>query len=297
VLKRTLFFSNPFYLSVHLEQLVMENKETNEKDTCPLEDIGFIVIENNQCTFSAQFVQKALCENIVLIFCDETHTPCGMTTSFQANTLQQEVYRYQLEMSLPLKKKLWQQTVIEKIGNQARAIKQIGNDPCFLQHIQKNVLSNDSSNKEGEAARLYWKQLFESPVFKRERFGNYPNDLLNYGYAILRACMTRSIVGSGLLSIIGIHHKNKYNSFCLSDDLMEPYRPYIDLLVYEWCKENPEIGEITKEGKAHLLKMLTVDCKMKNGNRPLMLACTETATSFIKCLKGEEKTISFPIIE
>ena len=222
MIKRTLCFSNPTYLSVKMDQLMIRIPETldlygnkiDELDTSiPIEDIGIVVLDNKQITITQSVIEKLLSNNSALITCDASHLPVGLMLPLSGNTTQSERFRNQIDISVPLKKQLWQQTIQAKIFNQAKALKKIrGVDAKNMFVWANNVKSGDSDNLEGRAAAFYWKTLFsEIKDFTRSREGIFPNSLLNYGYAILRAVVARALVISGLLPTLGIHHHNRYN--------------------------------------------------------------------------------------
>lgn len=295
MLKRTLFFTKPAYLSVKNNQLVVDLKDEGKVKTVPVEDIGFILIENMQITFSMPLINELMNNNVAVIFCNEKHHPQSMLLNMDANHQQTEIYRQQVAASEPLKKNLWKQTIITKIENQAKLLDKLGFDSTPLPYLAKQVKSGDIDNREGMAARLYWKKLFGNS-FIRDRNGDWPNALLNYGYIVLRAAVARALVGSGLLPSFGIFHSNRFNAFCLADDMMEPYRPFIDLYVWEVCQKYPDVEVIEKEIKSGLLEILSSDVSMKKQTRPLMVAITHTTASLAACFTGSKKQIVFPSI-
>ncbi|MGE0089999.1 MAG: type II CRISPR-associated endonuclease Cas1 [Bacteroidales bacterium] len=296
MLKRTLYFTKPSYLSLKNKQLVVELKEDSSVKTVPVEDIGFMVIEDMQISLSTPLIEELMNYNVAVIFCDSKHHPQSMLLNFEGNHQQTEVYRQQVAASEPLKKNLWKQTVEAKIENQAKALIKLGLNADPLPHLANQVKSGDSDNREGMAARIYWKKLF-GDNFNRERFGDWPNALLNYGYIVLRAATARALTGSGLLPSFGIFHKNRFNAFCLADDIMEPYRPFVDLLVYDLYQKYPESVALEKEMKAEILNILSADVGMKNNTRPLMVALTHTSATLVACYKGERKNIEFPEVK
>lgn len=234
MIKRTLFFGNPAYLRFKDEQLVITLPEASmlpEKDrtiTIPVEDIGVIVIEHPQITITHLLMNSLLENNVAVITCNSNHMPSGLLLPLEGNTTQQERFRHQINASEPLRKQLWQQTVRQKILNQAMVLSQVGRKTENMKYWAEQVKSGDTENHEGRAAAYYWGELFETSLeFRRDRKGFAPNNLLNYGYAILRATIARSLVASGMLPTFGIHHHNRYNAYCLADDMMEPYRPYV----------------------------------------------------------------------
>ncbi|MCD4834431.1 MAG: type II CRISPR-associated endonuclease Cas1 [Bacteroidales bacterium] len=295
MLKRTLYFTKPSYLSVKNKQLVVVIKDENQSKTVPIEDIGFMLIENMQITLSMPLINELMNNNVAVIFCNEKHHPQSMLLNMEANHQQTEIYRQQVSASEPLKKNLWKQTIVAKIENQAKVLEKLGVDSTPLPHLAKQVKSGDSDNREGMAARLYWKKLFGAS-FIRDRYGDWPNALLNYGYIVLRAAVARALTGSGLLPSFGIFHRNRYNAFCLADDMMEPYRPFIDLLVWDICQKYPDVNVVEKEIKAEILEILSSDVAMKKQTRPLMIAITHTTASLAACFTGTKKQIEFPLI-
>ena len=311
MIKKTLYFGNPAYLSLRNAQLVIKLPEVVKSDTLPeyfkqsaeitkpIEDIGVIVLDNRQVTITSGLLEALLENNCAVITCDNKSMPTGLMLPLCGNTTQSERFRYQIEASLPLKKQLWQQTIQQKISNQAFVLDKITKvETGCMRAWTKDVRSGDPDNLEGRAAAYYWKNLFgHIPGFYRERTGVPPNNLLNYGYAILRAVVARALVSSGLMPTLGIHHHNRYNAYCLADDIMEPYRPIIDKLVSEIVNEYGENIELTKEIKAKLLAIPTLDVVISGKRSPLMIAAGQTTASLYKCFSGESRRISYPEIE
>ncbi|MBK8927427.1 MAG: type II CRISPR-associated endonuclease Cas1 [Crocinitomicaceae bacterium] len=293
MLKRTLFFGNPYHISTRDLQLNIEDKESGEKKTVPIEDIGFIVFEHPHITFTQSVMQLLAENNASVIFCDQKFHPSSMLFHLDTHYIQHEKFKHQINASEPLKKQLWQQTIKNKINNQGDLLKQNGKNAEALYYKAKQVKSGDSTNEEAQAARKYWSELF-GDNFIRERSGDAPNPDLNYGYAILRAATARSLAGSGLLSTLGIHHRNKYNSFCLADDIMEPYRPFVDQIVLNMQRIGLDCLELGKPEKAELLSLLTTDVLMHGQKSPLMVALSKTTSSLAKCFEGELNKIHYP---
>lgn len=293
MIKRTLFFASPCRISMKNCQLVVENHNTGEIKTTPIEDIGVVIIENQMANITIPALNAMTENNCAVVFCDSRHMPASMLMNLDSNAVQAETYKFQIDASVPLKKNLWKQVVEAKIKNQANLLNEIGKDGNILKPCYSNVKSGDADNREGIAARLYWKELF-GDSFNRNREGEDPNSLLNYGYSILRAGMSRAIMGSGLFPAFGLFHKNRYNAFPLADDLMEPYRPYVDQMVYQLL----QCGETTlnTESKKVLLRIMFIDARFKDMTRPLELALSSTTASLVKCLRGELKSLSFPIL-
>lgn len=290
MLKRTLFFGNKCSLTTKYEQLVIKNsaKET----TVPIEDIGYIIIENQETYISIPTLSKLSSNNVSVIFCDDKHMPQSMLLNLDSHHIQQEHFRNQINASEPLKKQLWQQVVKTKIHNQATLLNSLQKNKNPLEHYASKVLSGDSDHREGVAAAYYWKHLFDFD-FKRERYGDYPNLFLNYGYIVLRAAVARALSGSGLLSTLGIHHHNKYNAFCLADDIMEPYRPLIDAKVIEIMNNYDEHDLITPI-KAELLNVLTQTVYFEDKKSPLMVGLSTTTSSLQQCFAGKSRKIIYP---
>lgn len=310
MIKRTLCFTNPAYLSLRNNQLVIKLPEVESNSslpedfkseatkTIPIEDIGVVVLDNKRITITQGVLEALLENNCAIITCNESHLPIGMHLPLVGNTTQTERMRYQIEASLPLKKQLWQQTIVAKIENQAAVLKQMrGAEVRNMLKWASEVKSGDSENMEARAAVYYWQNAFPMVEnFTRSREGVFPNNLLNYGYAILRAVVARALVSSGLLTTLGIHHRNKYNAFCLADDVMEPYRPYVDRLVMELCERYGECEELSRELKVELLKIPVLDVVINNKRSPLMVAVSTTTASLQRCYAGEIRKIVYPII-
>ena len=308
MIKRTLYFGNPAYLSLKNSQLVIKLPEVEKNDTLPksfksesvqtipIEDIGVIVIDNKQITFTSGLMEALLSNNCAVITCNSRSMPHGLLLPLERNTIQSERFMTQIEASLPLKKQLWQQTIQAKIMNQAHVLNTMRGE--VVKNMLKwvgDVKSGDSDNLEGRAAAYYWKNMFpEIEDFTRGREGVPPNNLLNYGYAILRAVLARALVGSGLLPTFGIHHHNRYNAYCLADDIMEPYRPFVDKLVLEIIESKVDIIELTKETKAKLLQIPVLDVKINGQRSPLMIAAGQTTASLAKCYNGELRKVAYP---
>ncbi|MCG3164616.1 MAG: CRISPR-associated endonuclease Cas1 [Bacteroidia bacterium] len=307
MIKRTLYFGNPAYLSLSYAQLVVRLPEVEKNDTIteqfkkeavasiPIEDIGIVVLDHSRVTITQAVIEALMENNVALVTCDSTHHPFGLMLPLHSNKVQNERYRAQLDASEPLKKQLWQQTVTQKIKNQAASLEHFGIDNSYLVPLYKNVKSGDSDNCEATAAAFYWGTVFSDiPAFRRFREGPPPNNFLNYGYALLRATMARSIVGAGLLPTLGIHHANKYNAYCLADDLMEPYRAYVDIEVKKLVKEHGTNEDIPKEIKQELLKIPAMDVVIDGEKSPLMVGMQRTAVSLVKCFEGEQRKLVYP---
>lgn len=307
MIKKTLYFGNPVYLALRNDQLVIKLPEIEKNDslsdtfrqqsqvTKPIEDIGVVVLDNKQITITSGALETLLENNCAVITCDSKSMPVGLLLPLYGNTTQNERFRQQLSASIPLMKQLWQQTIKAKIYNQASLLDACTNEENKCMKIwATEVKSGDSDNLEARAAAYYWKRLFPIEGFTRDRNGMPPNNLLNYGYAILRAVMARALVSSGLLPTLGIHHHNRYNAYCLADDIMEPYRPYVDRLVYNMIQSNPDYQELNKSIKAQLLSVPTLEVIIAGKRSPLMVAVSQTTASLYKCFSGELRRIVYP---
>lgn len=305
MIKKTLYFGTPIYLSLRNAQLVLRKPDADKLEesfkqdaerTIPIEDIGVVVLDNRRITITTGAMEALLANNCAIITCDSTDLPVGLMLPLCGNTTQSERFRTQIDASLPLKKQLWQQTVRQKILNQAAVLSK--NTGAIVKNMQvwaNEVRSGDPDNFEARAAAYYWRNLFPTlPNFVRGREGDPPNNLLNYGYAILRACVARGLVGSGLLPTLGIHHHNRYNAYCLADDIMEPYRPYVDDLVVQIMQEYPDYSELNRSIKAALLTIPALDVVLDGKRSPLMIAVGQTTASLAKCFNGELRKIAYP---
>lgn len=307
MIKRTLYFGNPAYLSLRDCQLVVKMPEVVKADlpsifetqttrTIPVEDIGVVVLDNKQITITHGLIDALLGNNVAIITCDCNRMPVGLMLPLSCNTIQSERFRKQIDSSLPLKKQLWQQTVQSKIRNQAKVLQshsQVVVDNMLI--WSEKVRSDDSENLEARAAAYYWKNIFPFiKDFKRGREGSPPNNLLNYGYAILRAIIARSLVSSGLLPTLGIHHRNRYNAYCLADDIMEPYRPYVDKLVLDIIFSGEDYTKLSTSVKSKLLSIPVLDVIIDGERRPLMIAASITTASLAKCFVGQIRKITYP---
>lgn len=299
MIKRTLCFSHPAYLSLRNGQLVVklekQDDEPERQATVPIEDIGVVVLDHRQITLTHGALSALVAGNAAVITCDDRHMPVGLLLPLEGHTVQSERFQDQLGASLPLKKQLWQQTVQQKIRNQAALLRELhGIEVGNMHRWASDVRSGDSTNLEARAAAFYWSQMFPTlPSFTRSREGDYPNALLNYGYAILRAVVARALVGSGLLPTLGIHHHNRYNAYCLADDVMEPYRPYVDRLVVQTMAECCDV-EVTTDIKRRLLTVPTLEVRIGGQRSPLMVAASTTTASLARCFSGENRRISYP---
>lgn len=295
MLKRTLLFTSPVNLSLKNEQLVVNYKDApDEKRTIPIEDIGYVIIDNPMVSMTMPLINALADSNVALIFCNDKGMPHAMLQNLDTHTLQCEILNTQIGIGEVLKKKLWKQTIEAKIKNQSKLLTKLGKDGDVLKPYYNNVKSGDSDNREGLAARIYWNSLF-GDNFVRDRSQPGINTLLNYGYTILRSATTRALMGSGLLPSLGIFHHNRSNAFPLADDIMEPYRPYVDEIVYEMLQEG--MIDLNLKSKSYLLRVLTCDTHFSKVTRPLSIALTMSAASLVKCYAKELDKINYPLMK
>lgn len=314
MIKRTLCFSNPAHLYKRNEQLCVSMNKANETEdetkviTIPIEDIGVVVLDNKQITLSHALIDALLQNNAALITCDDTHMPTGLLFPLAVHNTQTEKFKAQIDASEPLKKQLWAQTVSAKLANQGRLLrllslhphpgqrqKQLTNASEWLLSFSREVKSGDGDNHEARGAAIYWQNIFPPEMnFRRERFGEAPNNLLNYGYAILRAVVARGLVGSGALPTLGIFHRNKYNAYCLADDIMEPFRPYVDRIVCRIMTSGEDWKVLTPAIKKYFLEIPAMDIVIAGEQSPLMVGLQRTTSGLMKCFEGEAKKMIYP---
>jgi CRISPR-associated protein Cas1 len=294
MIKRTLYFGNPAYLSTRNQQMVVERKD-QEQISIPIEDVGVVILDHPQITITQVCMARLLENNTALITCDDKHLPTGLLLNLNGHSLQSKKFQAQVEAGMPLKKQLWQQTIRAKIRNQAALLQKMGLVAEVLNHLAGQVKSGDTQNAEAVAAKYYWQKLMPEDLV-RGRFEGRVNNFLNYGYAILRAVVARSLVGSGLLPALGIFHRNQYNAYCLADDIMEPYRPFVDELVlsHPYFSEREEVDVLAKK---ILLSIPTLDVVLDGKASPLMNAVQRTTASLARCYQSEEKIILYPSLQ
>ena len=309
MIKKTLYFGNPTYLSMSNKQMIIKLPEVENADvpdsfkeqskkSVPIEDIGVVILDNKQITITHGLMESLLDNNVAFITCDSSRMPAGLMLPLCGHSTQTEHFRDQIEATQPLKKQLWQQTIKAKIKNQALLLESTRNiDITTMLKWADDVKSGDPDNYEAQAAAYFWMNIFpDIPDFRRNREGVPPNNLLNYGYAILRAIIARAIVSSGMLPSLGIFHRNKYNPYCLADDIMEPYRPVVDKIVIDIIASGSDISELNFKLKQVLLSIPAQDVMMNGLHRPLLVAASHTAASLYKCFSGKSRKIVYPDI-
>lgn len=296
MIKRTIVISNPAYLSLNKNQMEVRNKD-ELKGIVPIEDIGVVILENPQITITHGLIRQLQKNNSIIISCDDMHMPYSMMIPLVGHSEQTQSQRWQIQASQALKNNMWKQTIVAKIYNQARVMEIIGKvkQARKLYKLSDKVRMADLVSIEGYASSFYWEHYV--PDFRRNQFGDPPNNMLNYGYTILRSMIARSIIGAGLLPTLGIYHRNKYNPFCLADDIMEPFRPFVDLLVLEAIEENPEMAQfLDRDIKNKLLTIMTIDGFFGRKRRPLLVGSAITLASVRKCFQGIRRKIVYPKI-
>ena len=292
MIKRVLCFENPARLSLKLAQMVVELQDLTR--TLPIEDIGVVILDHKQITITHALIDALLANNVAIVTSNDKHLPVGLMLPLDGNTLQSERFRAQIDASEPLKKQMWQQTIVAKILGQAHVLgTQLIKHNNMLKWA-KDVRSGDPENMEARAAAFYWRNMFEKDAFIRDPQGLPPNNLLNYGYSIVRAMMARALVGAGLLPTLGIHHHSRYDAYCLADDIMEPYRPFVDMKVQEMWSKGGVTSDISSDQKRELLGITTMDVNISGHRSPMMLAIQTTAQSVQKCFSGEARKIIYP---
>ena len=296
MIAKTLSFGSPGRLAVKNLQLVYDGEDGVHR-TFPIEDLGFVIIETGLMIISSSCIRHLADANVALVICDSTHTPSAQMLPFAAHTTAHETVSAQIAATDAVQGRLWRQIVTAKIRNQATLLGRLGHEPESrrLLSMAESVKNRDSGNQEAQAARIYFRTLAPDADFIRDKEGPWPNPALNYGYAVLRAATARALVGSGLNCMIGVHHHNRYNPFCLADDMMEPYRPFVDQYVFG----KPELfrvdaGELTKEMRSSLLSMLTCDVMAGGVRRPLSIALVFSTASLAKYYLGKADALVLP---
>ena len=295
MIARTLCFTSCGKLSVRLDQLVWLPQD-GEVRTMPIEDIGIVMFESEKIEVTTACLQALSDGNVAVVVCDRFHTPSAQLLPYTANLTSQETIEAQLAATEAVNGRLWRQVCRRKILNQAGLMDFLGKGEniASMKILAQQMKNGDPANCEGQAARMYSHALGPDG-FRRDREGEWPNAALNYGYAVLRAAVTRALVSSGLCCFRGIHHHNRYNPFCLADDIMEPYRPYVDQYIFGKVRPfDVPANELTKEMKARLLQMLTCDVWLDGLRRPLQVALSYTTSSLAKYYLGKVDRLVLP---
>ncbi len=294
-MKRTIYITNPFNLSNRNRQLVIRSKDNGHETSIPIEDIGILIIESREVTLSSYLLSELASANVAVCVCDDTHHPIGLQLPLSGHNLHGERFRMQLSAGEPLLKQLWATIVKAKIRNQGGVLDYYGLESAALKERLRQLRSGDPGNEEGQAARYYWQTLMaEVPGFYRDRNGPPPNGLFNFGYTIIRTAVARSLVGSGLLPVAGIHHHNRYNAYPLADDLMEPFRPWVDRSVVAIVRQSGPDAPLDKDVKTSLASILTQDAAFEKSTSPLLIAIQQSAAQLARCFETGKVELSFP---
>ncbi|OOZ39138.1 hypothetical protein BOW53_12870 [Solemya pervernicosa gill symbiont] len=281
------------YLKLRHRQLIIE-REGKEVGTVPIEDMSALVIDHPQTLITQAVLSELVQANVMVISSDEKHQPVGLFLPLDSHTTQTERIAAQIDLGAPTRKGLWKQIVKRKVRAQARVLHDVTGSDAGIAQLEKKVRSGDPDNIEAQAARRYWSRLFDSECFKRDRFAEDQNRYLNYGYAVLRALVSRSLCATGLHPSIGIHHKNRYNSYCLADDLMEPYRPLVDLNVWQIVEDHGHDNEMDREIRRRLIEIIKREVVMEGERLTLQGAIQKSAQSLARVMQGYEKLLSLP---
>jgi len=295
MIRKTVEFATPgTRLSVALRQLVVERPDL-PKATLPIEDLGVVIVDDARASYTQAVFLELLAAGATVMVTGRDHLPAGMMLPLDAHHVQTERHRAQVEASLPVKKRIWQALICAKIAQQGTVLAHFSGNDGGLAPMSKRVRSGDPDNLEAQAAQRYWPALF-GKEFRRERSAEGINALLNYGYAVLRAAIARAVVAAGLIPSLGVFHSNRSNPFCLADDLLEPYRPFVDwrvrLLVNEAGNEPPGLDD--RATRAALLSLFNETVLVGGRRNPLLLAIQASAVSLSRALTGGETTLALP---
>jgi CRISPR-associated protein Cas1 len=303
----------PARLSIRNRQLVIDRKQggtgvspvmnhgqdahaTTLTATVPIEDLAVLVVANMQVSYTHPVLAGIAEAGAVMVVCGENHLPVGMLAPLAGHTTQTERIAAQIGIGEPKRKRLWQAIVRRKIEMQGSVARELRGNDGGLRAMAARVRSGDPSNVEAQAARRYWPLLIADPEFRRRPEGPPPNDLLNYGYAVLRAAVARAVCAAGLHPSIGLHHKNRYDAFCLADDLMEPFRPLVDRAVAGIVQEHGRDASLAdREVKRALLSALTGQVEVDGERRTLFDAAGRLAASLARNFSGQQTGLVLPI--
>jgi CRISPR-associated protein Cas1 len=295
MLNRAIVIESAGHLAIQNGQLLFKPREPEgQARIVPSEDLGFLIIEHGAVTLTLQVLSRLTAHGVAIVICDDSHMPCAVVHPVDGHSTHAEVLRSQMAMAAPAAKRLWQQLIKAKIINQASVLASRKRDGVQqLERLAREVRSGDPNNREAVAAKIYWENLFFRQGFTRDPDGDGPNPLLNYGYAILRAAVARALTGSGLHCALGLHHRNRYNAFALADDVMEPYRPFVDSTVVQMAEISGQTV-LNKDSKRSLIAVLTADTLLDDQRRPLMNALSSTTASLARVMAGEGKALVLP---
>lgn len=294
MLNRILDFSDaPARLSVRYDNLCVE-PEGQAEVSMPLSDIAVLVVSHPQIRYTHAVLAGLAEAGGVFVTCNRDRLPIGMLMPLEGHYVQVERFAAQAAAPLPLKKRLWQQIVQAKILSQSRLLAELHGSDFGLAALAPAVRSGDPSNIEARAARRYWQLLFSDKEFRRDRDAEDQNRLLNYGYAVLRALVARALCGAGLHPSLGIHHHNKYSTYCLADDLMESLRPVVDRIAVELAGQFSSGAELERAAKRAVIEALLGRYKLAGEQRTLFDISARMATSLADCFLGTSKKLALP---
>ncbi len=281
------------YLSVKYDQLVIKNNG-DVQSQIPCEDIGILLVDHVGTTYTHSVFTRLLDAGAAIVLCGGNHHPAGLLLPLESHSAQTERFRQQIEAKEPAKKRLWKQLVQAKIKHQARVVGPDSEVYPALMALRKRVRSGDPQNVEAQASRKYWGAYLQDVQFRRNVEGKPPNNLLNYGYTVMRAAVARALCSAGLLPSLGLHHCNRYNAFCLADDLVEPFRGYVDAKVKEIVEGDGVPADLTQDLKARLLEVLYETVVISGSKSPLMVGLHRTMASLQRCFAGEQEKLELP---
>lgn len=294
MLKRSVVVSNRAYIFTKDEQLVIENRTSGEIHSVAIEDIGYLELQSTQATISVAALSRLAANCVAVGVCNESYHPVALHLPLSGNTLHTERIVMQTQCPLPTKKRIWQHLVQSKIKNQELVGKGLGYASLNLSRYSAQVLTADRTNREAAAAKVYWSTVLKPLGVSRDAEGPYPNNALNYGYAVVRAAVARGLVAAGLHPALGIHHSNRYNAYALADDVMEPYRPFVDYHVLEFCARTEPTEELTPDVKKHILGILVADVHHRTMRRPLANSVETLCAQLVQALQGNTEALDLP---
>lgn len=281
------------YLSVKYDQLIIKQNGAVQSQI-PCEDIGILLVDHVGTSYTHAALTRLLDAGVAIVLCGGNHHPAGLLLPLESHTAQTERFRQQIEAKEPVKKRLWKQLVQAKITHQARVVGPDSEVYPALMALRQRVRSGDPQNIEAQASRKYWAAYLQDVQFRRDIDGRPPNNLLNYGYTVMRAAVARALCSAGLLPCLGIHHRNRYNAFCLADDLVEPFRGYVDAKVKEIVEGDGVPDDLNQGLKARLLEVLYETVVIAGCTSPLMVGLHRTMASLQRCFAGEQEALELP---
>jgi CRISPR-associated protein Cas1 len=283
------------HLSVKLGQLLIRS-EGREPASIPCEDVGILIVDHQATTFTHSVFTRLLDAGAAVVLCGGDHHPAGMLLPIESNSVQTERFRLQVEAKEPVRKRLWQQLVRAKIDHQAKVVEDIPDVSRAIRSLKDRVRSGDPANIEAQASRRYWPAFNGDPKWHRSPDGPPPNNLLNYGYTVMRAAVARALCAAGLHPSLGLHHTNRYNAFCLADDMVEPFRGYVEAKVRKMAASGACPATLDQAAKAALLETLYTEVEIADYTGPLMVGLHRTMASLQRCYAGEQARLDLPVI-